>query len=463
MSLSLNHTHDSTTKSWLASANQSGQDFSLQNLPLGVFRRVGSQEPFRGGVAIGDQVLDLRALGNWSGLDSTAHTAVLAASLPALNPLMELGPNAWRSLRHCIFGLMSASASQNTQEALRQFLVPMDVVELTMPVKVGNYTDFYTSLHHAHNVGKLVRPDSPVTPNFHWMPIAYHGRASSVDVGGQGITRPMGQRLNAAGGAPSFGPCERLDYELELGIYIGKGNSRGTRIAAADADSHVFGMCLLNDWSARDIQFWEAVPLGPFLAKNFATSVSPWVVTAEALVPFRKQWQPSPDRPAPLPYLDSAQTRTSGVLDIQLEVWLTTNSGAPSSRTSRLSHTSFSHQHWTVGQMITHHTVGGCNLEIGDLVGTGTVSGPTPEEAGALIELTEAGKRPIRIDAQTVRTFLEDGDEVTLKGWCDRSGFARIGFGECRGVVLPSSQFTDTDTDTDKVDASKEVYLEKTN
>lgn len=437
MSFELNHTHDLGASSWVKSAN-ADTDFPIQNLPLAVFRRVGSEEPFRGGVAIGDRVLDLRQLSQWSELEVCLSTAVSAASRNTLNEFLEMGRGAWKTLRHGLFDLLHVSAAPWVQAAVEECLVPMDGVEFSLPIKIGNYTDFYTSLHHAHNVGQLVRPDNPVTPNFHWMPIAYHGRASSVCISGTPVQRPMGQQMPPLASKPNFDPCQRLDYELELGVYIGQGNCQGSSISANNADAHIFGLCLLNDWSARDIQFWEAAPLGPFLAKNFATTVSPWIVTAEALLPYRKPWEPGAERPDPLPYLDAANIRSSGVIDIDLEVWLDTARGLiPKTPAFRLSKTNFCHQYWTIGQMIAHHTVGGCNLQPGDLLGTGTISGPTRGEAGALIELTIGGKAPIRVNEQMSRTFLEDGDRVTLVASCQREGFSRIGFGQCAGTILP--------------------------
>lgn len=438
MPLELNHTHDLGASSWVMSAN-AGTDFPIQNLPLAVFRRAGTDEAFRGGVAIGDKVLDLRLLAQWPELEASLCAAVSAASRETLNDFLEMGSHTWQTLRHGLFGLLHQSAAPLVQAALAKCLVPLDGVEFSLPIKIGNYTDFYTSLHHAHNVGQLVRPDNPVTPNFHWMPIAYHGRASSVCISGTPVQRPMGQQMPALASHPTFGPCQRLDYELELGVYIGQGNRQGSSISAASADSHIFGVCLLNDWSARDIQFWEAAPLGPFLAKNFATTVSPWVVTAEALAPFRKPWAPDATRPDPLPYLDAENVRASGVVDIDLEVWIDTVEGrAQEMPASRLSKTNFKHQFWTIGQMIAHHTVGGCNLQTGDLLGTGTISGPTRDQAGALIELTQGGRLPVQLSPEVSRTFLEDGDRVMLMASCQREGFSRIGFGQCTGTILPS-------------------------
>ncbi|MDD5335418.1 MAG: fumarylacetoacetase [Rhodoferax sp.] len=440
--MQLNHTHDPATRSWLPSATDT--DFPIQNLPLAVFRRSGSDESFRGGVAIGDQVLDLAALSGTACLQGLAAQAAGACAQAVLNGFLALGPAAWQALRHALFGLLQSSAPGTSVAAVRACLLPQDAVEYAVPMAIGDYTDFYTSIHHARNVGRIARPDAPpLTPNFQWLPIAYHGRASSIVVSGQRFRRPMGQFMPAGASTPVYGPCARLDYELELGICIGQGNALGEPIALAQAESHIFGLCLLNDWSARDIQFWEMAPLGPFLGKNFATSVSPWLVSLEALAPFRLPFERPADEPQPLAYLESAGNRAQGVLDVRLEVLLQTarqrSKGQPG---TRVSHTSFRHQYWTLAQMVTQHTVGGCNLQPGDLLGTGTISGPQPQEAGAMVELTKGGREPLTLthaDGVTEqRAFLQDGDAVILRGWCEAPGRVRIGFGECRGEVLPA-------------------------
>jgi fumarylacetoacetase len=362
------------------------------------------------------------------------------AGQSSLNAFMALGPAAWRSLRHALFDLLRDGVATDRQQALRACLVPMDQVEFALPTQIGDYTDFYTSIHHARNVGRIARPDDPLTANFQWIPIAYHGRASSVVVSGTPFRRPMGQSMAPGAKAPVYGPCARLDYELEMGVFVGPGNAMGTPIPLAQAENHIFGMCLLNDWSARDIQFWEMAPLGPFLGKNFCTSISPWIVTMEALAPFRLPFTRPADEPQPLAYLDAESNRAQGVLDIQLEVAIETAAQrAKGSAPSRVSGTSFRHQYWTIAQMVAQHTVGGCNLHSGDLIGTGTVSGPTPEEAGAIIEQTQGGRTPITVGEGEQRAFLHDGDAVILRGWCERSDAARIGFGECRGLVLAAT------------------------
>lgn len=440
MTMELNHTHDPRTRSWLASANEAGCDFPIQNLPLGVFRRAGSDEDFRGGVAIGDQIIDLAALSQTDALQGLPALALRTCAGSSLNDFMAMGPLAWRALRHALFDLLREDASGNNVQALRNSLVPQSEAEYTVPSRIGNYTDFYTSIHHARNVGRVIRPDDPLTPNFQWLPIAYHGRASSVVISGTPFHRPMGQAMPPGAAAPVYGPCARLDFELELGFYIGPGNAMGESVPLEQAEAHIFGICLLNDWSARDHQFWEMAPLGPFLGKNFCTSVSPWIVTMEALAPYRVPFAHPANEPQPLPYLDAATNRAQGGLDIQLEVLLeTAQHRAKGAAPDRLSATSFRHQYWTIGQMVTQHTVGGCNLQSGDLLGTGTISGPTPPEAGAIVELSLGGTRDIELPGTDERRrFLEDGDNVILRGWCEKPGAARIGFGQCSGEVLPA-------------------------
>lgn len=442
MTIELNHTHDPAARSWLESASAAGTDFPIQNLPFGVFRRAGSNEAFRGGVAIGDQVIDLAAIAREGAVSGLAAQAVNACTGDALNDFLTLGPAAWSALRHALFELLKAGASGPGMTALRASLIPLAEVEMRVPTRVGNYTDFYTSIHHARNVGRVMRPDDPLTPNFQWIPIAYHGRASSVVVSGTPFKRPMGQAMPPGAAAPVYGPCRRLDYELELGFYIGPGNAMGTPIPIAEAEDHIFGMCLLNDWSARDHQFWEMNPLGPFLGKNFCTTVSPWIVTMEALAPYRVPFAHPADEPQPLAYLSSTDNSARGGVDVQLEVRIESRQhrerGVPP---DRLSATSFRHQYWTIAQMVAQHSVGGCNLQPGDLLGTGTISGPTPDQAGAIVELSLGGSRSIPLPGTgEARTFLEDGDAIILRGWCGKPGAARIGFGENRGEVLPAAE-----------------------
>ena len=436
----LNHTHHPATKSWVESANAPGCDFPIQNLPFAVFRRTGKGEAFRGGVAIGNQVMDLAKLSQSGLLTGMAAQAAQACAQPALNDYLAMGPMAWQALRHGLFALLEIGASPEQIAAMKACLIAMTEVEFTVPTRIGDYTDFYTSIHHARNVGRIARPDAPLTPNFQWLPIAYHGRASTVVVSGTKFRRPVGQSMPPGATSPVLGPCARLDYELELGLFIGGGNAMGKTISLANADAHMFGICLLNDWSARDIQFWEMAPLGPFAGKNFCTSISPWIVTLEALAPYRLPFQRPADEPQPLPYLDTPQNRAAGALDITLEVQIeSTQARAQGLGGLPVSRTSFRHQYWTFAQMVAQHTVGGCNLQAGDLLGSGTISGPTASEAGAIIELTKGGKEPITLSNGEKRAFLHDGDAVILRGWCDKPGCARIGFGENRGEVLPAT------------------------
>jgi fumarylacetoacetase len=438
MSDRINETHDPRLRSWVSSANAPDQDFPIQNLPLGIFRPAGSAFEYRGGAAIGDQVLDLRAACERGVFAGPAREAALLAAGSSLRDLMAAGPAAAAALRRALSGLLREGAAQ--QPTLESALVPRSAIELALPAQIGDYTDFYTSIHHATAVGRLFRPDQPLLPNYRWLPVGYHGRSSSIAVSGQQFARPVGQRPPAApGGQPSVGGSERLDYELELGVFIGAGNVLGERIGIDEADGHIFGLCLLNDWSARDLQAWEYQPLGPFLGKNFATTISPWVVSLEALEPFRTEWRRAADDVQPLPYLDSASVRRSGAIDIQLEAWIETAAmRAAGEAPTRLSGSSFRHAYWNLAQMLAHHTINGCNLRPGDLLGTGTQSGPEAAEAGSLLELSRGGKHPVSLPDGEQRRFLEDGDEIILRGHCHRPGVARIGFGEARGRVLPA-------------------------
>ncbi len=435
----LNPTHDPGLKSWLDSANRPDADFPIQNLPLAVFRRSGSGEGWRCGVALGDRVVDLRLMNELRLLAGVAREIRSACAAPDLSELMRQGGGAWSALRAALSSALRAGSPEAEQTA--KALTAMTDVELALPARIGDYTDFYTSIYHATAVGRLFRPDNPLLPNYKWVPIAYHGRASSLRISGQQVRRPLGQLLPSGAARPEVGPTRRLDYELELGVLIGRANPLGSPVALHDAESHIFGLCLLNDWSARDVQAWEYQPLGPFLSKSFATTLSPWIVTLEALAPYRVAWSRAAEDPQPLPYLDSEALRSRGALDICLEVALETQRMRTQQLPpERLSRTSFRHAYWTVGQMITHHTMNGCNLESGDLLGTGTQSGPTPQEAGSLLELTAGGKQPVRLASGEARTFLEDGDRITLRAWCERPGHARIGFGECSGTIAPARE-----------------------
>jgi len=389
-------------------------------------------------VAIGDQIVDVSAA---AGLfEGPTATAAQACGAPFLNPLMSMGPPAWSALRLALSRELAAEAGSSAR--LRPYLTPMAHAEMRIPVVFRNFTDFFASIFHATNAGRLFRPDHPLAPNYKYLPVAYHSRASSVRIGDLAVTRPNGQRRGSDGSPPSFGPSERLDFELELGAFVGTASDLGRNVPIGEAANYVFGYCLLNDWSARDIQAWESQPLGPFLGKNFATTISPWVVTAEALAPYRTAAFARPEGdPAPLPHLDDPQDRAQGGLDITLEAYLATEAmrrdGMPP---HRLTQTSTALLYWTVAQMIAHHTSNGCNLEIGDLVGSGTVSGPEPSSWGSLLELTVGGSKPLALPNGEKRTFIEDGDEISFRGFCAKPGQARIGFGECRAVVLPANQ-----------------------
>ncbi|HYL02618.1 MAG TPA: fumarylacetoacetase [Steroidobacteraceae bacterium] len=436
----LNATHDPSLRSWLASANAPGGDFPLQNLPFAAFRRAGSRESFRGGVAIGDAVLDLGALHALGLIEGLAAQALAACARPTLNAFMALGQEACSALRAALSQALRADAPAAPR--LRALLVPQAAAEYRLAADVGDFTDFYSSLHHATSVGRLLRPDNPLLPNYKWVPIAYHGRASSIRVSGHAFPRPRGQVLPQGAAQPELAPTRRLDFELELGVFIGRGNALGEPVPLAQAERHVFGVCLLNDWSARDIQAWEYQPLGPFLSKNFATTVSPWVVTLEALAPFRVPWTRPAGEPAPLAYLDDAGMRAGGAIDIQLEAWLdSARMRAGGSPAQRLSQATFRDAWWTMAQMLAHHTVNGCNLSAGDLIGSGTQSGALPQQGGSLLELTAGGRQPLTLPGGETRSFLEDGDRVTLRGWCEREGYVRIGLGEAAGTVLPAAEF----------------------
>jgi len=421
---------EAAVNSWCASAE--GSDFPIQNLPLGIFS-VGERRR-RAGVAIGDYVLDLTGISDL--LDEDWREDL---SQPVLNGWLARGPSAQGALRERLQELLSDDRFRNDVEPL---LVGQTEARMHVPCLIGDYTDFYVGIHHATNVGKQFRPDNPLLPNYKYVPIGYHGRASSVRASGEPVIRPNGQRKAPDADAPEYGPSRRLDYELELGIWIGEGNELGSPIPISEAAGHIAGYCLLNDWSARDLQAWEYQPLGPFLAKNFLTSVSPWVVSPQALEPFRKAMPARPDGdPKPLPYLDDPIDRESGALAIQLEVILTTEK----MRTAGLAPHVLSRgsadaaMYWSAAQIVAHHSSNGCNLQPGDLIGTGTLSTDSADGLGSLLEISQGGKQPIELASGETRTFLEDGDEVTLKAWCKAEGAVRIGFGECVGRVVASA------------------------
>jgi fumarylacetoacetase len=437
MTIGINETHDLKRRSWVESANQPETDFPIQNLPFGVFRHRGSSEPPRIGVAIGTQILDLAACSDQGLLQSAGDAAVQACREPALNGLMALGPRAATGLRRILHSLLSEGSAQ--QESATKNLTPIAEAELFVPAHIGGYTDFYASIHHATNVGRLFRPENPLLPNYKYVPIAYHGRASSIVVSGMPVVRPSGQQRSGEN-PPVYAPSRRLDYELEAGFYIAAGNPMGTSIPIAEAGQQIFGFCLVNDWSARDVQAWEYQPLGPFLGKNFATTASPWVVTMEALAPFHAPaLVRSPKDPKPLPYLNTEADQREGALSIELEVLITTaKMRGQGTSPHRLSRVNFNTMYWTPAQMVAHHASNGCNLEPGDLLASGTVSGPTPDSLGSLLEISQGGRESIALPGGEARTFLEDGDEIILRGECAAAGYRRIGFGECRGLILPA-------------------------
>lgn len=433
----INETHDINLTSWVESANIKGCDFPIQNLPFAEFRTKNTNEEFRGGVAIGDLVIDLAKLSRLNIFTGDAKTALDAASESTLNTFMGLGGQYWSALRLALSKALREGAQQ--QSEIQSTLIAQADIEFSLPCRIGDYTDFYTSIYHATAVGSLFRPDNPLLPNYKWVPIGYHGRSSSIDVSGQTFHRPKGQTKAPDADTPSFGPCKRLDYELELGIYLGKGNALGDAIAIENAENHVFGFCVFNDWSARDLQAWEYQPLGPFLAKNFASTVSPWIVTTEALAPFRAAWTRDENDPQPMPYLESAANREQGAFDIQMDVKIQTQKMRDENhQPTQVSASSFKHSYWTVAQMVAHHTVNGCNFMPGDMLGSGTQSGPTHEEAGSLLELSRGGKEKITLSNGEQRSFLEDGDNVIMRGWCEKEGYARIGFGSVESTVLPA-------------------------
>ena len=430
-----NETHDPQLTSWVESANSPDTDFPIQNLAFAVFRRKGLNEAFRGGVAIGDQIVDLAAAAKL--FEGSAQKAVEACNRPTLNAFMGLGKQSWSALRLALSRALRAGSAQ--QPDLEACLVPQSEAEYSLPCQIGDYTDFYTSVHHATAVGSQFRPDNPLLPNYKWIPIGYHGRASSIDISGQTFPRPQGQTKAPDATEPSFGSCKRLDHELEIGIFIGPGNDLGEPIPLETAEDHVFGICLFNDWSARDIQAWEYQPLGPFLSKNFASTISPWIVTLEALAPFRAPFAHPADDPQPLPYLSSAANSEHGGVDIDLQVLIQTERMRREGQGPELlTNSSFVHSYWTIAQMVAHHTVNGCNLRPGDLFGSGTQSGPNHEEAGSLLELSRGGKEPVTLGNGETRSFIEDGDTLVIRGWCQRNGAARIGFGEVTSTVLPA-------------------------
>jgi fumarylacetoacetase len=428
----IDETHDIELTSWVASAN-GHSDFPIQNLPIGVFTAGdGRRRPC---TAIGDSVFDLSAALSAGLLSGESAAFVEAAGSGVLNDALALGSAARRALRTRLSELLRTGAAERSK--VEPMLHHAASCDLPLPVTIGDFTDFFVGIHHARTVGQLFRPDNPLLPNYKHVPIGYHGRSSSVGASGGSVRRPNGQTRGDASSPPDFGPCRKLDYELELGIWIGPGNDLGSPIPISEASEHIAGFCLLNDWSARDIQAWEYQPLGPFLAKNFSSTVSPWIITPEALAPYAIAQPRRPEGdPSPLPYLVDADDMLTGAFDIELEVLISSRMMAMhelAAHSLALSNTRY--MYWTAAQIVAHHASGGCNLRAGDLIGTGTISGPTPTEAGSLLEATLGGRNPILLPGGEERQFLEDGDEVTLRARCRRPGFAAIGFGECRARI----------------------------
>lgn len=435
MSAILDETHDASLDSWVGSAGNH-PDFPLQNLPLGIISTPGAAP--RGGVAIGDAILDLAGLAGAGALTSDALEAARLASGPSLNPFLAAGAPARRALRLALSRLLRRGSGD--EALVRPHLRAAKDCTLHLPAVIGDYTDFYAGIHHATNVGRQFRPDNPLLPNYKHVPIGYHGRSSSIIPSGAAFRRPRGQRLAPGAALPSFDPTRRLDYELELGIWIGGDNAQGTPVGIGEAADAIAGYGLLNDWSAREIQAWEYQPLGPFLAKNFATTVSPWIVSPEALAPFRTAQAPRPDGdPSPLPYLLDSDDQVAGALAVELGVEIRTAAMREHGLAwHRLATSDARHLYWTPAQLVAHHSCNGCNLRAGDLFGSGTVSGPDPDGVGSLLELTQGGKAPVLLPNGETRTFLEDGDEIALVARASRDGYAGIGFGPCIGRVLPA-------------------------
>jgi len=437
----MNETHNPDKKSWVESANSPGADFPIQNLPFGVFRARGADGPGRVGVAIGDRILEIEAATRVLPVEGLAAEAADACRSNSLNGLMSQGIEHWSALRKRLFEILQDNHpdTKKHQRLLEPLLVRIADAEMLLPVEIGDYTDFYASVYHATNVGSMLRPENPLFPNYKHLPVAYHGRSSSIVVSGTSIRRPSGQTKDDSATEPTFGPSKQLDYELEVGFFVGSGNSQGEPIPNEKAEKHIFGLCLLNDWSARDIQKWEYQPLGPFLAKNFATTISPWIVSLEALEPFRvPAYERGANDPAVQPYLDSPPNRKSGGIDITLEVFLSSKKMKDESmQPALLTQGNLKDMYWTIAQMLTHHTSNGCNLRAGDLLASGTVSGEAKTSRGCLLELTWRGRDPIQLPTGETRSFLLDDDEVIMRGYCQREGFTHIGFGECRGMILP--------------------------
>lgn len=434
----LNQTHDAALRSWVASANAEDCDFPIQNLPFGVFSRKG-QTDRRIGVAIGDQIVDISECDEANVWGEAGRDVARACGEPTLNRLAQSEPESLSKFRARLSEVLSGDPESGGIKPLPdRSLIPMADVEMHMPFEIGDYTDFYASIYHATNVGKLFRPENPLLPNYKYVPIGYHGRASSVVLSGTTVTRPRGQTVAPSSSVPSFDRSELLDYEAEVGFFVGRGNSLGEPVPIEKAEEHIFGVCLVNDWSARDIQSWEYQPLGPFLSKSFATTISPWIVTMEALAPYRiPAFFRPPSDPIPLSYLRSEKDKNEGGVDLTIEVYIRSMLMREGHmRPYRISRASLGDMYWTPAQMLTHHASNGCNLRPGDLFASGTVSGPEPLSRGCLLELTRRGAEPLALPTGEERKFLHDGDEVIMRGVLEREGAARIGLGECVGRVV---------------------------
>ncbi len=451
MTYEINETHDPNLKSWVESANDPNTDFPIQNLPLAQcwYNAADAGGNFVG-VPIGDYILDLAACSRDDLISSEELSGVMFGKVPTDEAeegdfeelwVLQIVPEIFSPLRKKLTELLSVDVDEELRKKLGNHLVEPNDIHYSLPLDdIPNYTDFYCSIYHATNVGSMFRPDNPLLPNYKYVPIGYHGRASSIVISGTDIKRPHGQNRSDAEAPPVFNPCKSLDYEMEVGFFVGQGNELGTSIPIGEAEKHIFGLCLVNDWSARDIQAWEYQPLGPFLAKNFATTISPFVVTMEALAPFRtKAFEREPGDPAPLDYLADDDNEKFGGIDINLEVFIQTQKMRDAKlEPHMLSRSNMKDLYWTIGQMLTHHASNGCNLQTGDLIATGTISGKEKSERGSMLELSWRGTEPIDLPSGETRRFLEDGDEIIMKGYCEREGFRRIGFGECRGRIIPA-------------------------
>ncbi|MBX3265999.1 MAG: fumarylacetoacetase [Acidobacteria bacterium] len=438
----INETHDPNLKSWVESANDPNTDFPIQNLPFCVVEDESAYSGWTVAIIIGDQAFGFERANDVGLFQQMEIESVIGPDVTDISQLLDnrYGSLVMSGLRKRLVDILKVDADEEDKKLAEQCLRPVGECNVGYSFSIGDYTDFYCSIYHATNVGSMFRPDNPLMPNYKYIPIGYHGRASSIVVSGTDIKRPKGQNRSDAEKPPVFIPCKNLDYEMELGFFVGKGNELGQPIPIGDAEDHIFGVCLVNDWSARDIQAWEYQPLGPFLSKSFATTISPYVVTMEALAPFRtRAFERDPGDPQPLDYLSDENNCKFGGLDINLEVYIQTERMRQENIDPfMISRSNTKDLYWTIGQMLTHHASNGCNLQTGDLMASGTVSGKEKSERGCLLEMTWRGTEPLELPSGEKRRFLEDGDEVIMKGFCEREGFRRIGLGECRGRILPA-------------------------